>query len=227
MSVEDPVEFTLPGVNQIQVNTRAGLTFSSALRTVFRQDPDVILVAELRDEEMARMAMEAALTGHLVLSTLHTKGTVDAIIRLRDLGIEPFYISGALAGITAQRLCRRLCPDCKVPAKSLEGDPIWSRVLKLAAHGGWPAPSNAVFYKGVGCDKCRGKGYRGRVAIYEVLTMTEKLAVANAEGASGEELRELAVEGGMKTLWADGIRKAAEGITTIDEVARVIGPTGM
>ena len=220
LTVEDPVEYILPQTTQVQVNKKAGLTFATALRALLRQDPDVILVGELRDLETAQAAVEAALTGHLVLFPLHTGDTPSALLRLVDMGIEPYLVTSTVAGVAAVRLCRRLCESCKEPAVSKES--TQSYVTQLAAEGGYDIPLGAVFYQGRGCSECRGKGYKGRIGLYEVLTMSDPLAEALLRHAPVEEMTALAVANGTRTLLADGIRKAVEGQTTLEEVLRVV-----
>jgi len=221
LTVEDPVEFALPYTTQTQVNKRGGLTFPTVLRAFLRQDPDILLVGEMRDGETAQIAVEASLTGHLVLFPLHTGDAPSALLRLLDMGIEPYPISATVKGIVATRLVRRVCDGCKQPV-DLSGEPTLGYIARLAAEGGYEIPDGAVFVRGTGCEQCRGRGYRGRTGLYEVLTMTEALAEAVLRRAPVEELTELAVAGGMRTLLADGIRKAVEGQTTIEEVMRVV-----
>jgi len=221
LTVEDPVEFALPYTTQTQVNKRGGLTFPTVLRAFLRQDPDILLVGEMRDGETAQIAVEASLTGHLVLFPLHTGDAPSALLRLLDMGIEPYSISATVKGIVATRLVRRVCDGCKQPV-DLSGEPTLGYIARLAAEGGYEIPDGAVFVRGTGCEQCRGRGYRGRTGLYEVLTMTEALAEAVLRRAPVEELTELAVAGGMRTLLADGIRKAVEGQTTIEEVMRVV-----
>jgi len=221
LTVEDPVEFVLPYTTQTQVNKKAGLTFPGVLRSFLRQDPDIILVSEIPDLETAQIAVEASLTGHLVLSALHAGDAPSALLRLLGMGVEPYLISATVAGVVATRLVRRVCDGCKQPV-DLSGEPTLGYVAQLAAEGGYEIPTDAVFVRGTGCEQCRGRGFRGRTGLYEVLSMTEPLAEAVLRRAPVEELTELAVAGGMRTLLADGIRKAAEGQTTIEEVMRVV-----
>lgn len=213
ITVEDPVEYRMDGVSQMQVNPRAGLTFASALRSILRGDPDVVLVGEIRDAETAQISIEAALTGHLVLSTLHTNDAPSAITRLVEMGIEPFLVASALESVVAQRLARRLCDKCKVMRKP-DGE--------LLERLGFTIPGGeALVGEPVGCSRCSNTGYRGRVALHEVMIVSEgvqRLAVAHA---SGLEVRELAIEEGMVPLREDGWRKVLEGITSIEEVLRV------
>jgi len=221
MTVEDPVEFVLPYTTQTQVNKKWGLTFPGVLRSFLRQDPDIILVSEMRDLETAQIAVEVSLTGHLLLAALHTGDAPSALLRLMDMGIEPYLITATVAGVVATRLVRRVCDGCKQPV-DLSGEPGLGYVAQLAAEGGYEIPAGAVFVRGAGCEQCRGRGFRGRTGLYEVLPMTEALAEAVLRRAPVEELTEMAVAGGMRTLLADGIRKAVEGQTTVDEVMRVV-----
>ena len=221
LTIEDPVEYQMPYLTQAQVNKKAGLTFAAGLRSFLRQDPDIIMIGEMRDLETAQIAVEAALTGHLVLSSLHTGDAASALLRLLDMGIEPYLISATVTGVVATRLARRVCESCK-QAVDLSGEPTLGYVAQLAREGGYEIPADAVFVRGVGCDQCRGKGYRSRLGLYEVLTLTEPLAEAVLRRAPVEELADIAVAGGMRTLLADGIRKAVEGQTTVEEVLRVV-----
>ncbi len=224
LTIEDPVELALPYATQIQVNKKAGLTFPTLLRSSLRQDPDLILVGEMGDGETAQIAVEAALNGHLLLTTLQTGDAPSALLRLLDLGIEPHLISATVAGVVATRLARRVCESCKQP-QDLSADPTLGTITALAAEGGYEIPEGVVFMRGAGCEQCRGRGYRGRIGLYEVLTLTETLTEALLRRAPAEELREIAVENGMRTLLADGIRKAAEGQTTLKEVLRAVSVT--
>ena len=221
MTVEDPVEFVLPYTTQTQVNKKAGLSFAAVLRSFLRQDPDVILVSEMRDLETAQIAVEVSLTGHLLLTSLHTGDAPSALLRLLDMGIEPYLIGATVAGVVATRLVRRVCDNCEQPV-DLSAEPTLGYIAQLAAEGGYEIPADAVFVRGVGCEQCRGRGFRGRTGLYEVLPMTEALTEAILRRAPVEELTDIAVEGGMRTLLADGIRKAVEGLTTIEEVMRVV-----
>lgn len=215
VTVEDPVEYRIPGINQVQVNRKAGLTFASSLRSILRGDPDVILIGEIRDKETAQIAVESALTGHLVLTTLHTNDAPSVVVRLTEMGVEPYLITSALECASGQRLARRLCDSCKQPAE------VPSSHL---AHVGFTYPEDlqATFYKPVGCNNCAGTGFRGRIGLHEVLTMTESLAALTNSRASTDELRARALSEGMVTLRQDGWRKVAQGLTTIEEVLRVI-----
>ncbi|MGQ0627517.1 MAG: GspE/PulE family protein [Phycisphaerales bacterium] len=211
MTVEDPVEIRMPLMRQVQVNAEIGMTFAGALRSILRQDPDVVLVGEIRDEETARIALQAALTGHLVLSSLHTNDAAGSIPRLADLGCPAFAINAALLGVMAQRLVKRNCPDCTKPATP---DP-----LLLARFGLTETQGN--FAAGGGCARCAGTGSRGRMGIYELLAMTPTLQRLVDKGAGGAEVRERAVSEGMTLMWQDGLNKARVGLTTLGEVARV------
>jgi type IV pilus assembly protein PilB len=214
MTAEDPVEFNLPRVNQVQVREDIGLTFTSALRSFLRQDPDVILVGEMRDTETAQIAVRAALTGHLVLSTLHTNDSPSTITRLLDMGIVPFLVSSSLLVVVAQRLCRRICLECRD-----EHDLPLSVLLDA---GFTPDEAEGVkTYRGTGCMSCASTGYRGRTAIHEILDITPEIQQAIIEQRSASELRAIAVKQGMRTLRQAGLQKVARGVTTIDEVLRV------
>ncbi|MGH2399312.1 MAG: GspE/PulE family protein, partial [bacterium] len=215
LTIEDPVEYQLGRVNQVQVNLKAGLTFASGLRSFLRQDPNIIMVGEIRDRETAETAIQASLTGHLVLSTIHTNDAPSATTRLIDMGIEPFLITSSLTGVLAQRLARMICSNCKEsyvpPVEALHR-------LSLQPEEG----EEIVFYRGKGCDRCKGSGYKGRTGIFELMVMTDTLRDLILKGASAIQLRDLAITEGMKTLREDGILKVLEGITTIDELLRVV-----
>jgi general secretion pathway protein E len=212
ITVEDPVEYELPGVPQVPVNEKVGLTFASALRALLRQDPDIMLVGEIRDEETADIATHAALTGHLVLSTLHTNDAATALTRLVDLGIEPYLVASTVEAVLAQRLVRRICRSCKEPARLT---PEQSRGLGAAA-----AELDQVWL-GRGCPDCRGTGYRGRTGLFELLVMDEDLRGALQQDASANRLERLGLEKGMRLLKDDGVRVIREGLTTVEEVLRV------
>jgi type IV pilus assembly protein PilB len=213
MTAEDPVEFNLMGVNQVQVRENIGLTFASALRSFLRQDPNIILVGEIRDFETAEIAVKAALTGHLVLSTLHTNDAPSTINRLMNMGIEPFLVASSLNLVCAQRLVRRICKNCSEP------HPAAAAALVQAGFSQEDAKT-VVPNRGKGCEKCNNTGYKGRVGLYEVMEVTEELRELILVGASSLELRRKAVEEGMITLRHSGLRKVKEGVTTIDEVVR-------
>ncbi|MDQ6951709.1 MAG: GspE/PulE family protein [Mariprofundales bacterium] len=213
-TLEDPIEYRIPLVRQTQINPEVGLTFASGLRALLRQDPDVILLGEIRDGETAELAVRASLTGHLVFSTLHTNDAVGAIPRLIDMGIEPYLLPACLAGIMAQRLVRSICPGCKQPME----DPR----KELADAGVNLKPeSNPQLWEGSGCESCGNTGYRGRVTINEVLLMDDKFHDAIVQGASVAELGRLAAANGMRSMFMDGIGKALQGLTTVSEVVRV------
>ncbi|MHB0935989.1 MAG: GspE/PulE family protein [Armatimonadota bacterium] len=219
LTVEDPVEYLLPYTRQTSVLRRSGLTFTVALRAFLRQDPDVIMVGEIRDLETAEIIVQAALTGHLVYTTLHAENAPTGAIRLLDMGVEPFLISGCLRGVMTQRLARKLCPNCKEPV-ALQPE-VLAHVREMAAAGGYLVPGDAQFYQAQGCEQCFRRGYRGRTGLFELLEFTPAVREAMLRGASKDELTRAAVSDGMYTLLADGIRKAVEGITTVDEVLRV------
>ena len=217
ITVEDPVEYRLAGVNQIQINNRAGLTFASALRSILRSDPDVVMVGEIRDGETAKISIEAALTGHFVLSTLHTNDAPGALTRLNEMGVEPFLTGAAVTGVLAQRLARKLCPHCcEMYVPTIE-ELLHARISpELAA-----ASDGAVFYRKRGCPRCGQSGYKGRIGIYQLLVMSETLQRLAAAKASREELERAAIAEGMRTLWDDGMAKVAAGFTSVEELARV------
>ncbi len=212
MTIEDPVEYGIPGIRQSQVNVKAGLTFGAGLRSILRQDPDIIMVGEMRDEETVEIAIRAALTGHLVFSTLHTNDAAGAIPRLTDMGAAPFLVSSALILVVAQRLVRVICTNCKEEAPP---DPVVIRRLGLQAKEG-----ELKVFQGKGCDKCDQTGYRGRIGIYEMLTVTPELTPLILERADAGAIRRAARAQGMRTMVEDGIRKAIRGLTTLEEVAR-------
>jgi len=215
ITVEDPVEYRLTGIRQIQVNPKVNLTFANGLRSILRQDPDVIMVGEIRDFETADIATHAALTGHLVFSTLHTNDAAGSVMRLVDLGVEPFLVASSLTGVLAQRLVRKICVDCKEAYT-----PSWE-VLKDIGLEASEKDSKFKFYRGKGCARCLNSGYKGRIAIFELLVSDEKIRNLIVSKAPLEELKKAARSGGMANLKDDGIRKIAEGITTIEEVLRV------
>jgi len=211
VTVEDPVEYQMMGVNQMQVNPKAGTTFASGLRSILRQDPDVIMVGEIRDRETAEIAIQAALTGHLVFATLHTNDAAGAATRLVDMGIEPFLIASSAIGIMAQRLARKICEKCKKPY------PATPELLKSLGL----APANVTFYRGEGCPACKNSGYQGRVGIYELMETNEAIRALIIDKASSSTLTAAAVKGGFLTLRQAGLQKAFEGVTTVEEVLRV------
>jgi len=210
ITVEDPVEYTILGINQVQVNEKAGLTFSETLRSILRQDPDKIMVGEIRDEETAQLAVRAALTGHLVLSTLHTNDAPGAVVRLADMGVPPFLIASSLVAVVAQRLLRRLCPRCR----------RLGPVPPSAAHMLGISPETTL-YTPVGCDDCRGTGYKGRVAIFEIMVLDEDLRYHVTEGSPANVIRKLALEKGMKSLRDAGILRVVDGTTSLEEMMSV------
>ena len=212
ITVEDPVEYQLNMIQQVHVNEKAGLTFVSALRSILRQDPDVIMIGEIRDQETLRIAIQAALTGHLVFSTLHTNDAISALPRMIDMGIEPYLVSGALVCIEAQRLVRKLCPHCK--QKITLSQKAFDEVKKFV-------PENYQFYKSVGCPQCSQTGYLGREMISEILPISDHIASMVANGASKDELKSVAYEEGFIDMFHDGVIGAANGITTLEEVYRV------
>jgi type IV pilus assembly protein PilB len=213
MTIEDPVEIRMPLMRQVQVNPEIGMTFAGALRSILRQDPDVVFVGEIRDEETARISVQAALTGHLVLSSLHTNDAAGAIPRLRDLGVPPFAINASVLCVIAQRLVKRVCPECAqpyAPEKSLLDK------FNIAPNSG------ARFVHGVGCGRCGNQGHRGRVGIYEVLRLTPGVRKLVEKLAPAAEIRREAIREGMKEMWVDGLNKATLGITALDEIGRVV-----
>jgi type IV pilus assembly protein PilB len=216
ITVEDPVEYRLPGVNQMQVNPKAGLTFASALRSILRADPDIVLVGEVRDRETAMIAIEAALTGHLVLTTLHTNDAPSAITRLVEMDVETFLVASAIDCVIAQRLARKLCERCK------EGYTPEHAEMDAAGYPEWLWPEIEVLYRHVGCPACSNTGFRGRLGLYEVMPMSEELERLAVDRASADQMKAVAVQQGMMTLREDGLEKARVGLTSIEEVARVV-----
>src|ERR671935_262777 len=217
ITVEDPVEYRLGGMNQVQINQRAGLTFAAALRSILRSDPDVVMVGEIRDPETAKISIEAALTGHFVLSTLHTNDAPGALTRLNEMGVEPFLTGSAVTGVLAQRLARKLCTHCCEMYTPSVDELIKARVSPDVA----AQADGMIFYRKKGCPRCNQTGYKGRIGIFQLLAMSETLETLAAEKASREELERAAMEEGMRTLWDDGIAKVAAGLTSIEELARV------
>jgi type II secretory ATPase GspE/PulE/Tfp pilus assembly ATPase PilB-like protein len=213
LTIEDPVEYELPMVRQTQVNVKAGLTFASGLRSMLRQDPDIVMVGEIRDLETAETAVRAALTGHLVLSTLHTNDAAGALPRLIDMGVEPFLAASSVIGVLAQRLVRKLCEDCKVGTQPNESI---REVLGLESADG------VAIYEPKGCEKCRGTGYRGRTAIVEILKIDDEIRELVLRGSSADTIRDAGRRSGMQTLEEDGFRKVMDGVTSFTEVMRVI-----
>jgi type IV pilus assembly protein PilB len=214
ITIEDPVEYRVEGIKQLQVNAKAGMLFASGLRSMMRADPDVIMVGEIRDRETAQIAVEAALTGHLVLSTLHTRDAPTALVRLDDMGIEPFLVASAIDCVVAQRLARTLCTQCKEPTV-LHAD--------VLAASGYVVTDDVQAFKAVGCGRCGGTGYKGRVGLYEVMQVNEEIRSLVMREGSGDAIAAAAVAAGMKTLKDDGLAKVRAGVTSLAEVARVAG----
>lgn len=221
VTLEDPVEYRMTGINQSQVHSQIGFTFANGLRSIVRQDPDVIMIGEIRDYETADMAVHAALTGHVVLSTLHTNDAAGAIPRLIDMKIEPFLVNSSVNCVVAQRLCRKICESCKEPLKIEEGQLDLANKEMVNLPKVEEKPQNYQFFHGKGCDNCGGTGYKGRIGIFEVFELTDDLKQMVAERASGTTLGQQAVKNGMVTMKQDGILKSIEGLTTLEEVWRV------
>ena len=219
ITLEDPVERRMAGINQVQMNTRAGMTFAAALRSVLRSDPDIVMVGEIRDSETAKIAVEAALTGHMVLSTLHTNDAPGAVTRLDEMGVEPFLTASSLVGVLAQRLVRRLCPKCKEEYE-ISHEELKKIVPDIETYG-YNQPSYKI-YKAKGCLTCNNTGYKGREAVFEFLTVTEEMKRLILDRATITEVRDLAIEQEMKTLKDEGLYKMMEGATSLEEVLRVI-----
>ncbi|MRS13138.1 MAG: type II secretion system protein GspE [Actinobacteria bacterium] len=215
ITVEDPVEYRLEGLSQVQVHEKAGLTFAAALRSILRQDPDVVMIGEIRDKETATIAIEAALTGHLVLSTLHTNDAPSALTRLTEMGVEPFLSASAINCVLAQRLARRLCKDCR---EKYTPDEEALQRIGFPYEPGHPPQ----LFRAVGCTKCNNIGYKGRMGVHEVMSVTEEIERACVNHASGDEIGRIAVEQGMKTLRDDGFAKVGMGLTSIEEIMRVV-----
>lgn len=210
ITLEDPVEYELPLIRQSQINVRAGLTYAAGLRAILRQDPDIILVGEMRDEETADTAIRAALTGLLVFSTLHTNDAASTIPRLLEMGVEPFLVASSLVGVVAQRLVRLICKYCK---EEVHANPDLARRLNVQP---------GKFFAGKGCTNCEGTGYRGRTTIAEVMLLSPAIQKAIMERADAGIIRQMSIEAGMETMLEDGIKKAIKGVTTLEEVARVV-----
>jgi type IV pilus assembly protein PilB len=214
VTVEDPVEYNISGINQVQVNPKVGLTFAAGLRSFLRQDPDVMMVGEIRDQETALIAVQSALTGHLVLSTLHTNDSVASITRLIDMGIEPFLLASSIQGVMAQRLVRTVCSNCKRSVKTIK-----ALAAKFEEYG---IPTDSLrLAKGEGCENCNGTGYKGRAGVHELFAMTDDMRRLVLERGLASDMKKLALEQGLRTLYHDGLIKVAQGITTIEEVLRV------
>ncbi len=217
ITVEDPIEYQIEGINQVQINSKAGVTFAAGLRSILRQDPNIVLVGEIRDQETAGIALEAAQTGHLILSTLHTNDAPSSISRLIDLGIEPYMVAASVCGILAQRLTRRVCRDCARPAA-----PAADSIEKVGRAA--TLPGSPLWQAGAGCNACAHSGYRGRLAIHELLLVTDEIRDLIARRSPEHQVREAARQAGMRSLMEDGVDKAAQGLTTLEEVLRVAPP---
>lgn len=210
ITVEDPVENMIDGINQVHVNVKAGMTFASALRAILRQDPDIVMIGEMRDGETSSIAVRAAITGHLVLSTLHTNDAPSSIVRLIDMGVEPFMVATSVEGIIAQRLVRKICKNCKTTVHPTKEE---AEILDI--------PRDALIYKGRGCQGCNNTGYKGRRAVHEVLVLDSKMRELIVSGANSDEIRDFAIKSGMHTLWDNTRRNVLEGYTTVEELIRV------
>ncbi len=220
LTIEDPIEYQLPGISQVQVNRKAGLTFANALRAFLRQDPDIIMVGEMRDLETAEIAIEAALTGHLVLSTLHTNDAPSAVIRMIDMGVEPYLIAATVTGVLAQRLARRVCQKCKQPREIRAAD------LRAFGFQVEDPDQMVTIWEGTGCEECRYRGYKGRIGIFELMVVNAEIAELIVRRAPLSDIKEAAKANGMKELREDGLIKVLEGVTTPDEVRRVVFTAG-
>jgi type IV pilus assembly protein PilB len=221
ITIEDPVEYELQSINQCNVNVKAGMTFAAGLRSMLRQDPDVIMIGEMRDRETATIAMEAALTGHLVFSTLHTNDASSAPSRLMDMDVEPFLIASSLIGVLAQRLVRQICPHCK-ESYSASRETLLRYGFPVPEEVGAETKGELKLFKGAGCDNCKGTGYRGRTGVHELLVLSDEIRDKILNRAPSHEIRNLAIANGMKTLQMDAVQKILMGITSVDEVLRVI-----
>jgi len=218
VTVEDPVEYRLPGVSQMQINIKAGLTFASALRSILRADPDVVMVGEIRDSETAKISIESALTGHFVLSSMHTNDAPGAITRLNEMGVEPFLVGSAVSAVLAQRLARKLCPHCCEMYSPSVDELLRNRVSPEVA----AASDGAAFYRKRGCPRCGHTGYKGRIGVFQLMVMSEELESLAVARASREDLEREAIRLGMRTLWDDGLAKVAAGVTSLEELGRVL-----
>jgi type IV pilus assembly protein PilB len=218
VTVEDPVEYRLAGVSQIQINIKAGLTFASALRSILRADPDVVMVGEIRDSETAKISIESALTGHFVLSSMHTNDAPGAITRLNEMGVEPFLVGSAVSAVLAQRLARKLCTHCCEMYSPSVDELLRNRVSPEVA----AASDGAAFYRKRGCPRCGHSGYKGRIGVYQLMVMSEELESLAVARASREDLEREAISLGMRTLWDDGLAKVAAGVTSLEELGRVL-----
>lgn len=228
ITLEDPVEIRIDGITQIQVNNDVGLTFASGLRAVLRQDPDIVMVGEIRDQETAKLAVQASLTGHLVLATLHTNSASGAIPRLIDMGIEPFLLSSTINVVAAQRLTRKICEDCKVEYEASEEQiEMIEKIVKDIPGFDFQEllrqnNNMLVLYKSKGCPKCGDSGYRGRIGIFEAFTVDEEILELISETATAQDIQNVVIKKGMTTMIQDGYLKVLEGVTTIEEVLRVV-----
>jgi type IV pilus assembly protein PilB len=218
ITVEDPVEYRLPGVNQVQINPRAGLTFATALRSILRSDPNVVMVGEIRDGETARISIEAALTGHFVLSTMHTNDAPGAVTRLNEMGVEPFVTAAAVSGVLAQRLARKLCSHCAEPYTVSTDDLLSFRAHPELAE----SMDGATLRRKAGCVRCSQTGYRGRIGIFQYMRMNDELEMLASKKATRDVLEEAALRAGMRSLWDDGVDKVLAGLTSVEELARVV-----
>ena len=212
ITVEDPVEANIDGINQVQTNVKADLTFASALRSILRQDPDIIMIGEIRDTETAQIAVQASITGHLVVSTLHTNSSASTLTRLMDMGIESYLLADSMVGVIAQRLVRRLCPACKQAYEASEDE---KRLL------GAPTDEPLTIYKPCGCERCNGIGYKGRIGVYEIMTITPAIRHVISKRGSAEEIKDVALSEGMHTLRMSASRMVMEGITSFSEMIKV------
>jgi type IV pilus assembly protein PilB len=213
-TIEDPVEYVFPSINQIQINEQADITFATGLKSILRQDPDVILVGEVRDVETARIAVQSALTGHFVLSSIHATDASSALYRLLDMGIEPFLVASSIVGVVAQRLVRRICPGCRTAFEPPESDLFFYEQLGGEAKDLW--------YHGEGCNLCSGTGYRDRIGVFEVLPISDEIRQMIVSFGTPQALRNLAIEQGMRPLRSEALRLVNEGVTTIAEIIRTV-----
>ena len=212
LTVEDPVEYQIPGINQVQVNVKINLSFATALRSFLRQNPDIIMVGEIRDKETAEIAINASLTGHLVLSTLHTNDAAGSTTRLIDMGVEPFLVASSILAVVAQRLIRKVCTKCRVPHRPTD--------FEMQELGLRNIPTGATIFKALGCPSCSQSGYSGRTVIHELMVIDDKIRALIVRNSDAGTIKKIAVEGGMLTLREDGVRKVLEGTTTVDELMR-------
>jgi type IV pilus assembly protein PilB len=218
ITVEDPVEYRLAGINQVQINVKADMTFASALRSILRSDPDAIMVGEIRDAETAKMAIESALTGHMVFSTLHTNDAPGAMTRLNEMGVEPFLTGSAVSAVLAQRLARKLCTNCCEMYSPTSEELISARISPDQA----AAREGMVLYRKVGCPRCGRTGYKGRIGVFQLLIMNDEIESLVAQNAARDDIERAAAAAGMRSLWDDGIAKAAAGLTSLEELTRIV-----